>query len=523
MLVQYGYVYHKDHLPVVLRTLPRQAKGEHKAKRVPFGPKVMAVQIGPVVEGFAAPIPHNGCWINFEASFKHRMNGVRGRKRPRRMRSFIRASQRFIRKHITRGCCSSPLSYEEWIETCKSYSRARKNQLAKVKESCEVLDLYTVGVELSEVKGFIKVEFYNGYKPPRGIYSRLDMAKVLFGPWVRVLEDVLYAFPEYVKNVAAKDLAQHVEDHLGVRDRYYVVDATSWESSMTNDILVGIWGYLLSWVGMPEEIIAAIAGVNRIKWKSGSSEIRGRTMSGEMDTSVRNGFINWMLCRFACMYAGDHKARVIVEGDDCLIGTSAILTEDIFRDLGFDVEIKSAGSPGELGFCQYYWDEDRTQLLSPFYMLKVGWSDKYRLGMPDRIATSLYLAKLMSMSYYAPKCPIFWKLMDNEGQKRKGQKAWFYRDYWGMQTLKTLGIKVKDRGYQWIRVPFKLNPEVGEPSEKTRKKFEQIFGISVDDQYRVERDLFKSEVLKDWLASNHPDTSVCWNTDIHRVEKNKKV
>lgn len=80
-------------------------------------------------------------------------------------------------------------------------------------------------------------------------------------------------------------------------------------------------------------------------------------MSGDMCTSLGNGFSNKMKAEFLAYKAGG-TIDGFVEGDDGLFVTNFELRSSDYEKLGFTIKIEEIADPCEASFCGMIFGED---------------------------------------------------------------------------------------------------------------------------------------------------------------------
>ena len=104
------------------------------------------------------------------------------------------------------------------------YPEWRKIELLKVAE--EIDDLFKRNdrgeLEHFKVKLFCKEESYVDFKHSRGIYAREDVAKLVFGPYFKLMETEIYKQPEFIKHVPVRDRAEYIVEMLHRDGGHYI-------------------------------------------------------------------------------------------------------------------------------------------------------------------------------------------------------------------------------------------------------------------------------------------------------------
>jgi hypothetical protein len=99
-------------------------------------------------------------------------------------------------------------AFLRWLENTH-YSGPRKKQLIQIRMQLSDNPTHEELVKFAALKCFIKPEGYGCYKPPRGIMSRTDWAKVWVGPLIKCCEKIIYALPEFIKHIKCNERARY--------------------------------------------------------------------------------------------------------------------------------------------------------------------------------------------------------------------------------------------------------------------------------------------------------------------------
>ena len=193
-------------------------------------------------------------------------------------------------------------------------------------------------------KAFIKLENYtNGmiyewgtYKPPRVISSRTDHVKVAIGPMIKAIEEQVFGLRYFIKHVPVPDRPRYIADNVATTgSRYMSSDYTSFECGFTKKLMdaceFALYRFMLSnnptQLANIKEFQRASTGINRVQMTDVSCFMEARRQSGEMTTSLGNGFTNLAITAFLLRKQIDVKdLRCVVEGDDGLFAVPAALS-----------------------------------------------------------------------------------------------------------------------------------------------------------------------------------------------------
>lgn len=243
------------------------------------------------------------------------------------------------------------LSFENWIEHA-NYPQARKDELIAVYAQFGDQALYDK--KLQRVKSFMKDEGYTDVKHARGINSRSDPFKVVSGPLFHAIECVVFQLPEFIKYVPVRERAKHLFDELwepGVT--FVITDYTSFECGfvllMMDACEFELYIFMLRHTPalMAMFIICwqVLGGENVCTFKYFVIWVFATRMSGEMCTSLGNGFSNLCLMAFACYLSGvTWKGRF--EGDDGVAAVRGTINKKIFKRLGMRIKLKKGREAG---------------------------------------------------------------------------------------------------------------------------------------------------------------------------------
>jgi len=245
----------------------------------------------------------------------------------------------WVRANITPLAADADLSVDTWISGTP-YTGARKAQLKRLHDELlpDINPEYTYrrGERTTDVHFFTKDESYSSYKMVRQIYARVDEYKLLVGPFFHHLEKSLYAHESFIKLIPIQERPNHVLRWLRAGDnyRYVATDYTAYECHFTSHILERVEGALYRWFSINNAHARRIVeihqrvttGINRCTSKGLRVEIPARRMSGEMCTSLGNGFTNLMVFEFIRHVFGRamHDSRVVIEGDDALYNVARV-------------------------------------------------------------------------------------------------------------------------------------------------------------------------------------------------------
>lgn len=443
---------------------------------------VMLFSLGCHMEGVCLPTPDI-------TSSKTLLAGVAARFATRppepdpnileQFRSFVAA---WLEKNLVPLSSDTDVSFETWLDNVnqpdwrkKELEEARRRWLRPSRKHFDV-------------KMFMKKESYVDFKHGRAINSRSDEFKTMVGPIFSAIEHEVFKLPEFIKKVPVLERARYVYERINRQGSlYYASDFTSFEALFTRQIMEAsefqLYRHMTS--KLPEGadfmklIEKALLGVNKIKNKNLSLRVEATRMSGEMCTSLGNGFSNLMFNLFVC-----HKSGVdvvgVVEGDDGLFRVSAKPDVSLFEKLGLIIKTEFHEDPSLASFCGQIFDPSTyTVITDPRKVLaSVGWIDgKYALASVGK-QMGLLRAKAWSFGYQYPACPVI------SAMSRALLRLTRSHDH-------RYALKDTSLGY-WMRNLMQEafdsgRPELNQPiHDDTRALMERVFGITPEVQKQLE-------------------------------------
>lgn len=460
---------------------------EHSARVICFQRYYEAVErrpvqvsLGPIVAGLAPPHPDKnhgptllqGCLSRFAAD------------PPKASRTLLRSLRRFVRKYVRDNLvpleADYDLSVERWLEENTTYSAKRKEELLKVAKEHNM----SITQDDYVVKLFCKSETYLKYKHARGINSRTDAAKCYFGPAFHAIEKRVYEIPAFIKKIPVRARPKYIMDMLGkYPGPFKETDYSQFEKHFVPHVMASIEMELYSWMlrNFPERLAhikRAMLGTNRCTNINFRLDIKGRRMSGEMCTSLGNGFSNLMLLLFTAYRKGG-KAEGVVEGDDALFYSDVPVSTEDFRELGFTIKMLEHEHLLRSSFCGMVCSRDLATMTDPLkVLLNIGWTHSPMMNSPA-LLPGLLKAKALSLAYEHPQCPILFKLSEVI-LRHTGFATPRFESNWYEASLNAEVMQFADE--------TKLLMRLG-PSSSTREDFAEHFGISVACQLAVEAEL----------------------------------
>lgn len=354
----------------------------------------------------------------------------------------------------------------------------------------------------ARINSFVKAEFYKAYKAPRLICSRSDYAKCIYGPISSAIERVVYGTDHhFIKHVPIPDRPKYIGS-LGLEGKVVVEsDYSSFESHFTSDIMhaleLVLYRHMLqnirNYCGLDlstdsgfEQLFAPITSTNRIRLLDSDYLIHATRMSGEMFTSLGNGFSNLIISLWMFDRCGVSGVDGVVEGDDGLFLVPAKFAEQIpkpddFASMGFAVKLDVKPSVNRASFCGMVFAVETEHILrDPIWTLgRLGWVFRRVVNSRGK-AMGLCKAKLLSMLYECHGCPILGPCAIRGIALLKGVRPdWSQDDHrwdpnWASRLLRLEQLDCE---------------RLSMPRIEDRRLFAEHFLVSIEEQLRIEQEI----------------------------------
>jgi hypothetical protein len=398
-----------------------------------------------------------------------------------KLKSFV---LKFCEENLKPLSCFADTSPQRWLDHT-SYPQWRK---------AEFIDLLNKFPEISEkhfkVKGFMKDETYPSFKHARGINARHDRFKLEVGPIFKLMEEEVYKLPWFIKHVPVALRPAHIRDRLYALGRkYFATDYTAFEALFTKELMEACEFVLYEYMSrnLPggarfmEIIREVLLGVNRISNKYFSMKLPATRMSGEMCTSLGNGFSNLMFMLFVAQESGI-EVDGFVEGDDGIFAKlgEGELRVDLFPQLGLNIKLEEHTDLCAASFCGIVFDpEDCINLTDPRkVLLNIGWTSNRYLRSNLKTKQKLLRVKALSLHHQYPGCPVISSIAQYILRLTRGtdvrhfvRQQMHLNEYQREIMIKCLDTDVHD---------------VKKPTVVSRLLMEKKFGMSVELQLSIE-------------------------------------
>jgi len=424
--------------------------------------------------------------------------------------------QEWCTENLTPLAADSDVSVPTWLKNTK-YSAARCAELleknSKVVSSREV--------RYHRVNSFMKDEVYPEYKHARAINSRTDEFKCATGPIFKLIEKEVFKLDWFIKKVPVRLRPAYILARLGHGRKFMATDYTAYESHFSRQIMQSIefvlYEYMTQYLPARDEwlwlIHNVIGGRNHCVFKYFGVDINATRMSGEMNTSLGNGFSNLMCMLFLAKRLGNDLKDVlgVVEGDDGLFTMEHYPTAKDFESLGFTIKIEMLADISRASFCGLIFDpDDQINVTSPLEeFVTFGLTTVRYARSSQKRKMELLRCKALSMAYQYGGCPV-------------------------LTSLARYALRVTDKyrarpGYmsEWERIQFDEMCEhydglLPEPPLKTRMLVEEEFGLTIETQLLIENYLNSLTELQPFklpavLDLCHPHWKHYWDNYISSI------
>lgn len=402
----------------------------------------------------------------------------------------VRGLSDYTDRYLAKHCVplETILEFEEWLAQT-SYSESRKAQLREAEEKLN--GAKPPGWKTSIIHSFIKRESYAGakcvFKEARWINSRCDAFKVYSGRFFKSIENEIYHVNDtsrnhFIKHVPVPERPKLIESLKAAGAKYYATDYSSFEAHFVPKMMeaceLRLYRHMLKKFPIDAERICAVicadrahgpeVHLNKIRTRAGVKlDLEGRRMSGDMCTSLGNGFTNLMLWGYMCEL-GNARWDGFIEGDD---GIFAVYEGDaptaaLARRLGWTIAIEEHEDPSTASFCGCICAEGQVIRDPTSVLTSLGWTLTQPLAGRS-LRKKLCRAKMLSLAYELPQCPVLGAIARRGIVLTEGTDPRFELD-----------------GY-------KTRPKIGEipdfaPTMALRLLFEKLYGVDPEVQVQLE-------------------------------------
>lgn len=489
----------------------------------------MQVSMGCHVKYIAQPHPDSTDSATMEAGTRKRFVLTPPNPKKERLRRLSEFVKKWCYHFLTPVDAGADTSVEAWLKKT-NYPQARRDELQELWNR----NLHKLTKRDYFVKSFVKDETYPEYKHARIINSRTDMFKCAVGPIFRLIEEGVFKHPAFIKKVPIHLRPQYIRDRLyRVGAKFFWSDFTSFESHFTKEIALAIEVPMYEYMSkyLPDGkyfmflVVHVIFGRNRCIIKYFVVIVEARRMSGEMNTSLGNGFTNLMLIIFVFYEVGE-IVDPVVEGDDSNTSyDQQCATAADFAELGFTIKCGTSDNFEEMSFCGMIFDPvDLVNVTDPCDVLSsFGWARSVYTRYSDRKLLALLRCKALSYAHQYCGAPIIQSLAQYALRvtARTDVRSFILKDRrlgeWDRARYTESYLYYKENNN---RVPSKPVPE------RTRWLVERMFNISVNKQLEIETyldGLNDLQILEGPILDLPYDPSFADYFDRYSVSKDRKA
>jgi len=480
-----------------------------KPREVALGKRpVVQISLGPVVVGAVRPHPDPLDPDTTIAGVRHTFL-----KKPLPTEGVLITK---FRRHVRRVCREelvpiphdADVSVEQWLSHT-DYPDWRRQELRVQWDGVASMWDPDKSHRYFRCSSFMKDEDYPTYKHARAINSRSDVFKCAVGPIFKLIEEQVYRHKAFIKHVPVADRPDYIMSYLHREGgKYIATDYTAFESLFVRELMEAcefeLYSYMTQHLPAGGEfmrlVTEVLGGFNLCVFKDFKVMVEATRMSGEMCTSLGNGFSNLMLMQFVCEEAGCREVLGVVEGDDGLftmVGTPPTAAD--FARMGLVIKLEVHDTISTASFCGLVFDPtDRVNIADPRKVLtNFGWAQrKYARARQHKI-TLLLRCKALSLAFQYPGCPIIAELgwygirVTPRTCTRGGRL---------MRQLYSKGENSYTRNKLLAAMQCGNIPHL-EPPRNTRLLVERLYGISVEVQLSIEsylRSLTTVQPLDHW-------------------------
>lgn len=336
---------------------------------------------------------------------------------------------------------------------------------------------------------FAKLEGYlDDSKCLRVICAPCTAVKATLGPMMRSIEKVLYKvrnhnffnLPYFIKDVPIQERAKVLVQMQRPNMLFFATDHTSFEAHISAAIMrvteCALFRHCLpKATALVDWACKLVTGPHTLRTRVGvvARLAAGRRMSGDMHTSLGNGFTN-LMCTLFIMHEAQAYGHVIVEGDDGLIASDRPLDVTLYQKLGFTIKFTPVSNLYEASFCGLIFSPALELIRDPWRFIANFTFTHSAIDAGQAVMDSLLRAKALSAYYETPQCPIIGA----------------YARYALTVTAGALPRFAED-GYHWFRYGYPDLHEVTplQPQDSTRALFCKLYHISPETQVMIEQEV----------------------------------
>jgi len=339
------------------------------------------------------------------------------------------------------------------------------------------------------VKSFMKDETYTEYKQARGINSRTDEYKTWVGPIFKKIEKELFSKNYFIKKIPVTERPQYILDRLfHEKYRYLTTDFTAFEAhfvELMEDCEMQLYDYMTTELPDGAEfrrlLRDSILKDNFCQFKWLDVSVYRRRMSGEMCTSLGNGFTNLMLIKYIFSHQ-NIDIDCLVEGDDGLISLPPGINPpsvSLLGELGLKLKMELVPTLETASFCGNVFDlKDMLIVTDPIVELaSFGWTTGRYAKSSQKRLLELLRSKSLSLMYQYKGNPILASLAKYGLRMTEGIRARPHlMNEYEREEFQRMMDDMRMKGLPDIPVPL-----------NTRLLVEKLYKVPIHVQLDIER------------------------------------
>ena len=291
---------------------------------------------------------------------------------------------------------------------------------------------------------------------------------------------MVYSNKHFIKHVPVADRAALLHERLAEGEHRQASDYVGYEkffTLLTYSIEMELYRFMMQ--NLPqgkwkiEFLERLLKGLNKCKFKFLTAMIPSSRMSGEMNTSLGNGFVNLMLFLFNNWRRGNRSVDCFVEGDDLIGVYSGVkLTPLDYLECGFVIKLIDCFNVNEASFCGLIYDkDDLVSIADPLkIILNIGWVSARYINSSEKCRKELLRAKAMSLQCQYPGTPIIQSLAQ-----------------WLLRVTAGEKFRIPGEWTNWQRKTFKGRFDAAPIGMGTRHLMEKVFGFTYFEQMELEK------------------------------------
>lgn len=334
------------------------------------------------------------------------------------------------------------------------------------------------------------------------------------GPWLQRISDVVFKHKSFIKKIPEPDRPDYVMDLIyRPGAKYGISDFTAYESHFTPKLFrlqSILYHHMMSRIPggrqIVNEYISVVSGTTKhnldlngarlsepefTSWYESAKNVcqgkfvtvivKGKRLSGEMDTSLGNGVVNWTLFE-CCKSLLQVEGEIVVEGDDGLFRIDGVHfpTNELYHALGFIIDIIIVDDISKASFCGMLFDpSERVIITDPRkVMARIGiFPEKYHNARWTK-KLALLRARGFSLVYQYGSCPIIGSI------GRKILELTRSVDMRGFLEDRFHAVNSYER--ELYQRALSSEPKRAPPGDQTRLLVQELYGISVQEQIDIE-------------------------------------